>query len=580
MKKEWIEIRDWPGHELERANMLEAVYYLYNSDKPCEFVVANTELEGEEESGEGGEKGVRYFLGLPEESKDVIMERLEGEKFDVREGPNRKPPSSSDYGVEAELEAKRHYGVPFLAGITRSYGKDSFDDHPDIPGSLVSALSSGGAVRMTFSRSDRAKRGARKRARTLGERARRTENGGYSPGQELTMGKTHDGLARGSQRQRTVRDQTMEEKAERWKDRADSGMFACDVHVYGGSRRQVERLAAIFPFRPNSLRVNWTEAEDEKKGGPEPEPEVPLPHRFRKYLPLAPVAAALAALAWLSGSLGGVLAALSEITGGFPRSLLTPEGFLLLSGLAGTAIWGAKDALERNHIAFSIPELSLVVSIPERLARFGEKGQEPASRFQSSPLEGQLGREGMIPEGPSESPPPEVEKEKEPEEPREEAPPSEQPTSDEEELQESHGGQSTRPMPAPAGEPTRIEGILSDLSAERVLSNVGYEILMDGEPYDSGETDEDGSYSFVFTPPDQGIHTLSVKPRECPEASEEIKIDSRPTATSESKGEASSEREAPEKEKQTQAEAGRERRFDGPPPAAEYEVNGEGGGET
>ncbi len=88
--------------------------------------------------------------------------------------------------------------------------------------------------------------------------------------------------------------------------------------------------------------------------------------------------------------------------------------------------------------------------------------------------------------------------------------------------------EGSRPIVAPMGEPTRIAGVLFDPSTGKRLSNVSYEVTLDGEPYHSGRTDEDGSYSLIFTPPGRGSFTLSVTPEGYPEGVEKIEVDSRP----------------------------------------------------
>ncbi len=373
---EWLEIRDWPGHELEVPNVSETVNYIYNSDESFEFVAANMKLGG------GGE-GVRYFIGAPEGEKEVIRNYLEKKRFDVREGPERKPPSPNDYRIEAELEAERHYGIPFMKEVATGSGRDLPEEHVNLPDSLVSAIASGGEVRISVSRSDRAERGASRLAKE--KRLNRTSGNGYQPGSNLVRGKTHNGRKKSNRdSRRTARDRRLEKKADRIEKRAESGMVACDVRIYGDSRRQVNKIKASFPFRPNKLAINRENREDDDITGPNANPKVPHPWKIRgirldQLITLVPLGATFLLLLFLYKP-GGTFDILTSLVEDFPGCLLDPPTWALLIGGGSSVALLFRSLTGKNHIALSVPELSLIMSLPEYLPRFGEKGVEPASR--------------------------------------------------------------------------------------------------------------------------------------------------------------------------------------------------------
>lgn len=376
MRMEWLEIRDWPGHELEVPNMSETVSYMYNSGESFEFVAANMGLEG------GGE-GVRYFIGSPEGEKEVIRDYLEKKRFDVREGPERKPPSPDDYRIEAELEAERHYGIPFMKEAATGSGRDLPEEHVNLPDSLVSAIASGGKVRISVSRSDRAERGANRLAKE--KRLNRTGGGGYQPGSNLVRGKTHDERKNTNRNhRRTARDRRLEKKADGIEKRSQSGMVACDVRIYGDNRRQIRKIKASFPFRPNGLAVHGENGEDEEKSGPNVNPEVPHPKKVLgislSHLPaFVPLGVSFLLLIFLYKP-SGTFAILVSLVEKFPGCLLDPPVWAVLLGAGSSAVLLFRILTGKNRIAFSVPELSLIMSIPKDLTRFGEKGTEPASR--------------------------------------------------------------------------------------------------------------------------------------------------------------------------------------------------------
>lgn len=82
-------------------------------------------------------------------------------------------------------------------------------------------------------------------------------------------------------------------------------------------------------------------------------------------------------------------------------------------------------------------------------------------------------------------------------------------------------------MIAPMGKPTRIAGVLRDPSTGKGLPNLSYEVKVDGKPYHTGRTDNDGSYSLIFTPPGPGKFTLTVRPEGYSEDSQKIIVESK-----------------------------------------------------
>lgn len=83
----------------------------------------------------------------------------------------------------------------------------------------------------------------------------------------------------------------------------------------------------------------------------------------------------------------------------------------------------------------------------------------------------------------------------------------------------------SKSMVAPMGEPTRVAGVLYDPSSGERLSDRGYEVSAEGEPYHSGRTDGDGAYSFIFTPSGGGVYHLEVTPEGFSEPAKEIKVE-------------------------------------------------------
>lgn len=391
--KLWLEVRAYRGQELEAGNMAPVINYVYNSGEPFESVAACTPSPRE-----GMDRSViRWFLGVPDPGAlEAVKSQLEGRGFYVtREDP---PDPARMYDRWAELQMTDFFARGLLPSVSQQQRRRTLDGYPDVAGNLAGALSSGGALWMSF----RADRGAEQEVH--GWAGKRESPGGGSGLLDLLSGfigalitKPSGGSSRGktTSGRSALETKNLREEAGTARSRASEGLLSCDARAYG-TPDQINNIIRSLPFTSNALEVSDhgpltenggreggeggdEEGECEERFAPDPEPSTHrLKRTFGKYAPVLPLP--LLPLLWWLG-LWNPLRTFGDVLNTLP--VLAAVG-----GSTALALWGSK-----NPIVMSVPELTLLTSLPLNL---GTVPYEPGAEAGPSGL--MAGRPERAPE--------------------------------------------------------------------------------------------------------------------------------------------------------------------------------------
>lgn len=342
----WLEIRPYPGQDLRLANLKGLVNYAFSTNVVFDFVVANTPSPRDPTMST-----VRFFFGCSNsEATRYAREWLEGQGFYVIvEDP---PNFVESYEWEVDLQMARNFAIAAFPD-SRTAGRFSTvqEETVDIAGGLASAVTSGGAFRVTF-RADRgAQVSAYKTARDMERRPIRGEPGVVSGViDDLVSGHVApDGPPRRAPSAPTTTELRIRDQAQAILARADSGLFTCNVRAYG-TLGQAGSIISSFPLGSNPLELY----KKRKVFGEFPDPSR---HQLRSFLRKVAIVLPFGVLPilWRVGVWDPI-----HFTGS-SWGLVPP----ISAAVAALLIWGLWRP--KRPVVLSLLELAQIVSIPTGL---------------------------------------------------------------------------------------------------------------------------------------------------------------------------------------------------------------------